>query len=618
MPVPEPDEKGKFRHIPSERETSEMILIPGSGDSQQMLEAILRQEALFQNFAKEQAAWRLDMQSLFGDLRNRIVDVRELPPSGARPLRRSRSDHSIFSQGTYHSHSAFVKEVAFVKDGGSSQPSHSSHPLRESNSDHSIASDASNGLPDPRLSSTTKPSANSMDATMAAARQIKKEHSLKQQTNKVLGIFGRAERLVMHTKSPLFEYSISGVIFVNVICTSVHLQWQGLREAKRLGLRGDDSDWSNAETGFEIAEKLFCAVFFMELLLRMWAFGRAFFSSLFNWLDGAIVLFTFAETFILRPMHITGGMNLASLRVMRAFRVFRIIKVVRFTEQMREMRVLIRTLIASWRGVGWSMFLVMAIIVASAITHCALSQPFLDDPNIGLEQRRDLYEMFGTTTLSFQTMFEGTFTGRWAIYTRRLFKDISPLFALFWIPYVVCVNFALMRVIAALFLKQTLAIADQDTERRAMEKMKEKEKFAKELREIFAEADRSGDGAISRDEFEAMIRFPSVVQRFAKLDLELDEVVALFGVLSADDGDTDYDEFLHAALKMKSSARTIDTVQILHQTLETHRAVAELKHSMSLISQHSSRNSPRNARRDHTQHDHHDQLKKLEHKAEHC
>ena len=43
------------------------------------------------------------------------------------------------------------------------------------------------------------------------------------------------------------------------------------------------------------------------------------------------------------------------------------------------------------------------------------------------------------------------------------------------------------------------------------------------------------------------------------------KVVALFGVLSADDDEADYHEFLSGALKMKGSARTIDAVQILHQ-----------------------------------------------------
>ena len=58
---------------------------------------------------------------------------------------------------------------------------------------------------------------------------------------------------------------------------------------------------------------------------------------------------------------------------------------------------------------------------------------------------------------------------------------------------VVLVNFTVMRVVSALFLKQTMAIAHIDEERLAMAKMKEHAVFAAELRMIFEEAD-GGEG----------------------------------------------------------------------------------------------------------------------------
>lgn len=115
-----------------------------------------------------------------------------------------------------------------------------------------------------------------------------------------------------------------------------------------------------------------------------------------------------------------------------------------------------------------------------------------------------------------------------------------------------------------------------------MEVMCEREKFASELRLIFSTADSSGDGAISKDEFTSMLSDPAIITGFQKLDLEIDEVVALFGVLSADDGDADYEEFLNGAMKMKSSARTIDTVQIMHQQLATQRALQEIQEHLGI------------------------------------
>merc|ERR1711990_761064 len=101
-----------------------------------------------------------------------------------------------------------------------------------------------------------------------------------------------------------------------------------------------------------------------------------------------------------------------------------------------------------------------------------------------------------------------------------------------------------------------------------MEAMKKKEVFAAHLRSAFEEADESGDGAISQDKFESMIENKHIMAKFQGLGLELDELMALFSVLSEDDGVADYEEFLQGALKMKGSARTIDTMQLLHEQLK--------------------------------------------------
>merc|ERR1719440_487717 len=96
-----------------------------------------------------------------------------------------------------------------------------------------------------------------------------------------------------------------------------------------------------------------------------------------------------------------------------------------------------------------------------------------EDDSIDMERRVWLYNKFGTTARAIYTMFECTFTSGWIQYTRPILEEISPVFILFWAPYVVFVNFTVMRVIAALFLKQTMAVSAVDAERVPMENMKE-------------------------------------------------------------------------------------------------------------------------------------------------
>ena len=68
--------------------------------------------------------------------------------------------------------------------------------------------------------------------------------------------------------------------------------------------------------------------------------------------------------------------------------------------------------------------------------------------------------------------------------------DVNSLYVFFFIPYVWGVTFAIVRVISAIFLKETLAAAESDQETAIAEKMKKKDKDINNLRKIFMEADK--------------------------------------------------------------------------------------------------------------------------------
>lgn len=174
------------------------------------------------------------------------------------------------------------------------------------------------------------------------------------------------------------------------------------------------------------------------------------------------------------------------------------------------------------------------------------------------------YQRFGGATKASLRMFDATFSFSWVEDSRRMVEKVSGLFCIFWILWTVSINFTVMRVISAIFLKQTLVISAEDHERMQLQRLASKENYAQKIREILENADTSGDGYISSDEFMAFIYSPEVADAFIKLDLELLEVVALFRLLSDDSGTVDYEEFVQGALKLKQTASTLDAIQILH------------------------------------------------------
>ena len=130
---------------------------------------------------------------------------------------------------------------------------------------------------------------------------------------------------------------------------------------------------------------------------------------------------------------------------------------------------------------------------------------FIADEANSLPTRKKYYEKFGTTARAMYTMFEVTFSGGWPSTARPMIEQVSPWFAVWWVLYTTLVWFAVVRVMSALFLKQTMNVAANDAEQIALAKTREKETFVKILQDIFQEADCSGDGIITQDEFDVMI-----------------------------------------------------------------------------------------------------------------
>lgn len=245
---------------------------------------------------------------------------------------------------------------------------------------------------------------------------------------------------------------------------------------------------------------------------------------------------------------------------------------------MAEFRVIIDTLMMSFRGLVWSMLLVAGIIFAGAMLMSGVAIGALDDDQIELKSRIWLYERFGNLVRASYSMLEVTFTSGWITYARPLIWDISFIYVWLMLPYVICVNFAVMKVVSALFLKQTLAVAAKDEEKKRIALQEERKRFASELEEFFVDADTSKNGAISIEEFETMLSHDNVLEHFADLGLEIEEAVTLFTMLAQEDGEADYDEFVKACLKMRNGAQVIDIWMCMTSLTKTVHEIAEKLH----------------------------------------
>merc|ERR1712196_471040 len=89
----------------------------------------------------------------------------------------------------------------------------------------------------------------------------------------------------------------------------------------------------------------------------------------------------------------------------------------------------------------------------------------VEDPSRDMQQREFMYQHFGTAARASYTMWEATYSSAWTAKASYMIWSIHPAWAIYWIVYVITINFAVMRVVAALFLKKTMEVAAQDADR---------------------------------------------------------------------------------------------------------------------------------------------------------
>jgi hypothetical protein len=144
-----------------------------------------------------------------------------------------------------------------------------------------------------------------------------------------------------------------------------------------------------------------------------------------------------------------------------------------------------------------------------------------------------------------------------------LVDEISSYWTFFWCVYVSFVIFAVIRIIGAIFLKETLHNASVDADTMIQEQLSKRKAFREKLAEAFDAIDVDGQGAISREDFQKIVTIPKVQAYLAVLDFEIHDSGKVFSMLEEDnDGTITLSEFLEGIMQLKGHARQLDVVAV--------------------------------------------------------
>eukprot|EP00435_Cladocopium_sp_Y103_P005032 s2078_g1.t1 len=214
---------------------------------------------------------------------------------------------------------------------------------------------------------------------------------------------------------------------------------------------------------------------------------------------------------------------------------------------------------------------------------------FVSDQGMIFEDRAWIWERYGTAYRAMYTLFEawivstkvgpevlpleeqraiqGAAWGQapallrnWPVSARPVLNKVSHVYVFFFVLYITLVVFAVIRVISAVFLKDTLDAAQNDMQQQVVDKVLKKTEFVNKLEGIFRAIDENGTGMISEERLTHVLGIPKVAAYFQTMELEVHEGQALFKVLQNGNGEVTLEEFIDGILRCKGPARAIDQV----------------------------------------------------------
>ena len=215
-----------------------------------------------------------------------------------------------------------------------------------------------------------------------------------------------------------------------------------LFNAVLMGLETSPSVMAQAGGLIALLDHACLAVFIVELLAKLVAYGRRFFASGWNVFDLAVVGIALAP--------VTPGLS-----VLRALRVMRVLRVISISSSLRRV---VEGFVRALPGMA-SVFLLMGIIfyIASVMaTHL---------------YGATVPDRFGTLAGSALTLFQVMTLEGWADAVLRPVMELHPMAWLFFIPFILVTTFAIVNLLVGLVVNsmQEAAEADQEAKENAFE-----------------------------------------------------------------------------------------------------------------------------------------------------
>lgn len=326
---------------------------------------------------------------------------------------------------------------------------------------------------------------------------------------------------------------------------------------------------------YKILEMIFWVIFLLEIVLRLYTHGAAFFYKAgwqWNVVDLIIALVQSVDITLgilmgLMDVASVGGRgNLGFIRVLRILRLLRIVRVFRTMRTITELQSLVVSIVGTFRTLWWTLVLLFLVIFIIAVPITQIVSYHLIDESDSAS-RDDLKRFYGDLGTTILVLFQAITNGvNWSDMLTPLMTSISPWLALPVVLYIGFGVFALTNVVTGVFVESALEMTKWERERFLLHTVKN----------LFQITDEDNSGDISWEEFKSKLGEPAMRLYFKTINVDIGEAEALFHLIDINDsGSIDPEEFVNACIRLQGPAKAIDLATLMQEFKRSEQLAAK-------------------------------------------
>merc|ERR1719265_417029 len=300
----------------------------------------------------------------------------------------------------------------------------------------------------------------------------------------------------------------------------------------------------------------FVIAYTVELIVRIGSEHVRFFSYGWNWFDLLIVIAGYDDV-----LAFDGDTESRKMSQIQVLRMLKLLVVVRLMRTVREVRLLLDSLMGSVRALMWTIILILSTIfmfgllfvnaVASYLKDYRLENPGKDPSN------RDMLMLYwGSVMKAMYTLFQSATGGvDWKEVSDSLEVvgyEYLALFLLFILFFV----YAISNSVTAICIEASSQYASRDRSRLLQEQIHKKKDYMGMIVHTFDEMDADESGTLNKAEFKACMQDHSMLMFAQALEIDVMDLEQFFDILSFQGTkDVGLETFVDGCIRLRGQAR---------------------------------------------------------------